>query len=159
MIAHSISIILLASLLSISGCGGGEEETAVEEVVTTPSPVNNSIPETIATGDLISAPDFNLISFTKLQISLPASPSTTISYFVNVCTDFTNDLANDDIIINYASCKLRTKLAITAQQFTLSLSAAEEQLIAQIWPIENGALPINIYWNIADSGKNWQIIF
>lgn len=168
MKTHSITTVVLISIMSILGCGGEEEsktaEVAAPTETTTLPPVDNTVLETMLTGDLISAPDFNLISSAKLQISLPASPSTTISYFINICTDFSslNSSANDDyndITINYGSCKLRTKITSTAQQVTLSLSATEEQLIAQIWPIENGAQPINIYWNIADSGKNWAIEF
>ncbi len=164
MKTHSITVIMLTSILSIAGCGGGEEETTVEEVVTTPPPVDTSPQETISTEDLITTPDFNLSSYRELQVNLPVSPSTTVSHFINICTDFStlnsnNINASNNIKINYASCKLRTELALTTQQFTLVLSAAEEALIAQVWPIENGANPVNIYWNIAESGTKWHITF
>jgi len=158
MKAYSIILVIFTSTISIFGCGGGEEEqsTSQESPKTTP-PIVETIEEIITTGDLISAPEFDLSSSSELQVSVPASPSTTISYYINVCTDFSSEA--DEIIINYASCKLRTTLSEAEQQFMLSLSAAENLLVAQIWPIENGAQPINQYWNIAESGNSWQISF
>jgi len=166
MKTHLITIVVLTSVMSISGCGGEDGDTPTEVAApaetATPPPADNPVAKTTTTGDLVSAPGFDLITANKLQVSLSASPSTTVSYFINICTDFSNNEINNesgDIKINYASCKLRTKVAPIAQQFTFSISPAEEQLIAQIWPIEDGAQPINIYWNIAESGKNWQINF
>jgi hypothetical protein len=59
--------------------------------------------------------------------------------------------------INYDSCKLRKTLTTLEQAFTLSLSNAEMMLVAQIWPIENGAQPVTLYWNITESGHSWKI--
>jgi len=166
MKTHSKTIVILTCIISILGCGGEEESKPVEvatpvEVSTAPPPVDNSVPETTITADLISSPDFGLSSSNDLQINLSASPSTTTGYFINICTDFDKPNSNnyEGININYASCKLRTKVASTAQEFTLAISPVEKELIAQLWPIENGAKPINFYWNIADSGNNWQITF
>ena len=64
---------------------------------------------------------------------------------------------DDEVIINYDSCKLRTTLTSSEQTFTLSLSTVEVELIAQIWPIEEDAQPINVHWNIAEFGNSWQI--
>jgi len=158
MKAHLMLIIVLISALSILGCGS-EEDSTPTEIAPSPPPVYSSI----HTEELISDPDFDLSSTSELQVSLPRSPSSSVGYFINVCTDYSNNKTDvkdtDAIYINYASCKLRTKLALTPQQFTVYISAAEQKLIAQIWPMENGAKPINIYWNIADSGKNWQVTF
>jgi len=166
MNTQSKAIVVLISIMSILGCGGEEEsktaEVAAPTETTTPESVDNSVQETTITADLISAPDFNLSSSNELQISLSASPSSTVNYFINICTDFAKQDSsknNESIKINYASCKLRTKVALTEKQFTLSISPVEKELIAQIWPIENGAQPINFYWNIDDSGKDWQITF
>jgi len=158
MKTYSITLVLLTSITSVLGCGGGEEDKSTSQQVAKTTPQMDSPPEqTITTGDLISLPEFDLHSASELHIGLPASPSAITRYFINICTDFSNE---DSVIsINYDSCKLRTALTITEQQFTLSLSAAENLLIAQIWPIENDAQPVNIYWNIAESGNNWQLSF
>lgn len=141
---------LIMLTITITGCGGGgdeEKKPSVKTIITTD--------KTITTSDLISAPDFNFISSTNLEVVLPASPSTTVSYFISICTDFYKE--NDEVIINYDSCKLRTTLTSSEQTFTLSLSTVEVELIAQIWPIEEDAQPINVHWNIAEFGNSWQI--
>ncbi len=167
MKTHLTILVMLTSAIFTIGCGEGEEEDAKQqEIVKTTPPTGSTsedvteeiIEETINTEDLISAPEFDLNSSSELQVSLPASPSATITYFINICTDFSKN-ENDDIEINYDSCKLRTTIALTEQSFSLSLSVAENKLIAQIWPMTNGAQPINIYWDIAESGNNWQIEF
>lgn len=137
--------------LAITSCGGGDEEASPKETVVTAPPVE----EIILTSDLVSTPDFNFISNADLGVTLPISPSTSVSYFINICTDFS--VENNEVTINYDSCKLRTSLKTQAQPFSLFLSTAELKLVAQIWPIEAGAQPINIFWNIAESGNHWQI--
>jgi len=165
MKTHSIVIIALISAISIAGCGGGSEEStsteveAAVEVTTTPPVEDTPVQATIITEELISDPSFDLSSSNELRVKLPASTSTSTRYFINICTDFSTDDKNNEININYASCKLRTEITITKQEFTLSLSASELMLIAQIWPIEEGAQPITSYWNIAEYGKQWPIEF
>ncbi|MCJ8293638.1 MAG: hypothetical protein MJK15_04455 [Colwellia sp.] len=151
MKTYLITMLLLTQTLL--GCGGEEEsEGKVEVAQETPPPVN-----TVTTSELVSTPEFNFISGIKLTVTLPASPTATIDYFINICTDFINE---DNVIsINYQSCKLRTAITAQTQEFTLSLSVAELQLVAQIWPIESNAQAINAYWDIAESGRNWKIAF
>jgi len=137
---------------AITACGGGgEEDSPPQKAVEVIQPTE----ELVTTGDLVSDIEFDFISSINLDVTLPASPSTSIGYFINICTDFSN--VSNEIEINYDSCKLRTTLTTVTQQFTLSLSAAELLIIAQIWPIENGAQPINVYWDIAESGSSWKI--
>ncbi|PKG80818.1 hypothetical protein CXF85_22185 [Colwellia sp. 75C3] len=164
MKSHLITLIILNITIGITlaGCGGGEEDSGpIETVESPPAPVliPEATPEvtkpTITTSELISEPDFDFISSTELVVTLPASPSTTVSYFINICTDFYEE--NEKVKINYDSCKLRTILSTLEQPFTLSMSNAESALVAQIWPIEEAALPVTIYWNIAESGNRWKI--
>ena len=159
-----ITVLLLTLTLFSCGDDDGTEvvqDTVQETVQENPPPTSSSTPETntdvVATSELISTPDFNFISGTKLTVSLPVAPTATIDYFINICTDFTNE--DNVITINYQSCKLRTAITAQTQEFTLSLSVVELQLIAQIWPMESDAQVINAYWNIAESGHNWQIVF
>lgn len=157
MKTHSMILVLLT--LTMLGCGSGDEDSNVasQKVLETSTSTDSQPKEVIATSALVSTPEFDFISATKLRLTLPAFPSATINYYINICTDFSNE--NGDIKINYNSCKLRTKITTQTQQFTLSLSTVERQLIAQIWPIENGAQPINTFWDITESGNDWQIYF
>jgi len=151
---HLIKLTILNIIIgiTIAGCGGGEEEESAVTVIAKTQVVNEP---TITTSELVSDPDFNFISNADVDITVPVSPSTTVSYFINICTDFTKE--NDEVKINYDSCKLRTTLTTLEQEFTLSLSNAELMLVAQIWPIENGAQPVTLYWNITESGQSWKI--
>lgn len=160
MKTHIITALLLT--LTLFGCGDDDGTEIVQGTVQeTPPPTSSTTPETntdiVATSELISTPDFNFISGTKLTVTLPVAPTATIDYFINICTDFTNE--DNVITINYQSCKLRTAITSQTQEFTLSLSVAELQLIAQIWPMESDAKVMNAYWDIAESGHNWQIVF
>ena len=155
MKTYLITILLLTQTLL--GCGDEERsEGNVDIAQETPPPISSTT-DTVATSELVSTPEFNFISGIKLTVTLPASPTVTIDYFINICTDFTNE--DNVITINYQSCKLRTAITSQTQEFTLSLSVVELQLIAQIWPMESDAQVINAYWDIAESGHNWQIVF
>ena len=149
MKSYLITFIILNIIITITGCGGEEEESPSQETAQVVTE------QTIYTKDLVSKPDFDFSSSTNLVVTIPASPPNNIGYFINICTDFSN--VNNKVTINYASCKLRTTLGLVEQLFTLPLSTAEIVLIAQIWPIEEGAQPITIYWNIAETGKSWPI--
>jgi hypothetical protein len=138
--------------LIITGCGGGSEDDSPKETI-------QNIPlveEIIITSDLVSSPEFTFISSAELNITLPISPSGSVNYFINICTDFSEK--NDTVTINYDSCKLRAMLKTQEQSFSITLSAAEPMLVAQIWPIEAGAQPITLFWDITESGNDWKII-
>lgn len=142
-------------IFTIASCGGEEEEgSSTAGVETPPAPV------AISTSDLVIKTDFNLLSGTDLEVTLPSSPSSSVNYFINICTDFTVEtgtVENSSVDINYDSCKLRATLNTQKQVFSLSLSTAESMIVAQIWPIEAGAKPITLFWNITESGKSWKI--
>ncbi|MGL1956930.1 MAG: hypothetical protein OCD00_06385 [Colwellia sp.] len=152
-----ITLILLNIIIVtiITGCGGGGEDNSEIKTVESAPSVEEVTEEVITTSDLISEPDFDFISSVRLDVILPPSPSTVVRYFLNICTDYSEE--NGEVEINYDSCKLRASLTTQEQLFSLSLSSAEFRLIAQIWPIENGSQPINIYWNISESGNSWKI--
>ncbi len=139
----------------LTACGGGEEDSSEINRVASAPLAEGVIEETITTSDLISELDFDLISSAVLEVILPTSPSITTRYFLNICTDYSD--RNGVVEINYDSCKLRTSLKSQKQLFSLSLSSAEFRLIAQIWTIENGSQPLNIYWDISESGHSWKI--
>ena len=146
-------LIIMLLTITIFGCGeeDGEQATAVTPQTV---PATTAI---VATRELVSTAEFDFFSSAKLTLTLPPAPTATVAYFINICTDFSNE--NNVITINYQSCKLRTIITAQEQEFTLSLSVAELKLIAQIWPIEHNAQAITAYWDIAESGRHWQIVF
>ena len=94
MKTHIITALLLT--LTLFGCGDDDGTEIVQGTVQeTPPPTSSTTPETntdiVATSELISTPDFNFISGTKLTVTLPVAPTATIDYFINICTDFTNE--------------------------------------------------------------------
>ena len=154
---HVIKLIMLNIILgiTITSCGGEEESVVSEENLPIKVVSQQETEATIATSELISEADFNFISTVDLEVIIPASPSTSVGYFINICTDFSK--VNDKAKINYDSCKLRATLHTSEQLFTLSLSNVELALVAQIWPIAEGAQPVTIYWNITESSTRWNI--
>ena len=149
-------ITLITLIMIIGGCGGGgDTNTSPEKAVETTPPTQEVIVEVTATKELNSTPEFNFITNTDLNVTLPASPSTDITYYINICTAFSTQ--NNVIEIDYDSCKLRASLTTAEQPFILSISAAELMLVAQIWPIKEGAQPITQFWNIDESGHSWKI--
>lgn len=154
----ALKTLSIMTVLTISGCGGGsegeKESPPTETVETIPAPIILA-KEVRSTNELISTPDFNFISNTDVNVTLPVSPSTSIGYFINICTNFSKE--NNEVKINYDSCKLRSPLSPREQSFTITLSPAELVLVAQVWPIEEGAQPITIYWNITESGGSWKV--
>ena len=133
-----------------------EDETAAtqEETEQTNAIESTSLP-IIRTNDLVSNTEFSFNSNANLQLELPASPSSTMNYFINVCSDFSDE--NGIQKINYDSCQLRTLLNAEEQKFSLSLSNAETVLIAQIWPIKADSQAITFYYNIQEGGESWHI--
>jgi hypothetical protein len=133
-----------------------EDETAAtqEEAEQTTAIESTSLP-IIRTNDLVSNTEFSFNSNANLQLKLPASPSSTMNYFINVCSDFSDE--NGIQKINYDSCQLRTLLKADEQEFSLSLSNAETVLIAQIWPIEADSQAITFFYNIQEDGESWHI--
>ncbi len=118
---------------------GGEEGSPNKTIEPAPSvPVQKSI----NTSDLVATSDFDFITSVSLAVKLPIAPSSSINYFINICTDFSEE--SNEVSINYGSCKLRTLLKPQEQSFTLVLSTAESKLIAQRWPIEAAADPIKL---------------
>jgi len=146
--------IFFATLtLTIVSCGGGGDEA------TTPPLANEDVITPVeaiqTTDDLISNTSFEFTSGFELTLILSALEESEVQHFVNVCSDYTQD--NQNYIINYDSCRLRAPFTETQQHFDISLSAAETTLIAQVWPIENNATPINFFWSRADNDEEWQI--
>lgn len=149
LITYLVYIVLSFYLI---GCGGGEEKS--DKATPPATPVAPDIPITV-TGDLISDSSFEFTSGFDIKVNLMAVDQSSLKHFINVCSDYKQ--RNDEYIINYSSCQLRTTLVQAEQSFTLSLSSAETKLIAQIWPIKDNSVPINLFWNRSNDTNSWDI--
>ena len=164
---HLYPITITALILAMVGCGGQEEEDQVSSAAnldnttnTTSTPSNppplQTNTATVKTSELITNAEFDLTSDLELTVNVPAAPSNSISYFINICSTYSN--IDGSVTIQYDSCKLRAPLTSVQQQYNLTLSSTELQLIAQIWPIESGAKPITRYFENNTSDNNWDIL-
>ncbi len=145
-------LVILFFTFILVACGGDDSsQQAVEKQVA----IDDSPPPLTNTSELVSNVDFSFTSSATLKVTLPVNPSGTIGYFINICADFSSENGIDKI--NFDSCKLRASLTPNEQNFTLRLSNAETRLIAQIWPLQDGAKPISQYFNIQETGNTWRI--
>jgi len=144
------ALFVVTTTICLVNCGGGEEEKDTKEKSQIqPPPV-----QIVNTGDLVSNTQFDFSSGYTLNVVLAPLENNQVRHFINICTDFS--LTENGYSINYDSCKLRTSFSENNQEFELSLSAAETNLIAQIWPIENNATPIELFWTTNESSP-WAI--
>jgi len=138
-------LLIVSGALFLTACGGGKGDSAA--AVT--EPVSKT------TAELISTQEFDFKSDHNLKVTIAKSPEENRQYYINICSDYKE--REGKIVINYKSCKLRAFLNSAEQNYTLILSAAETQLLAQIWPMENNAQPYDFYWNKSSNSKQWKI--
>ena len=146
---HLYPITIIVLTLAIVGCGAQEDEvstpvnvdnnTNTDSTPSSPTPTQID-PVTVKTSELITSTVFDLSSSIELVVNLPAAPSTSMRYFINICSAYSNK--DGAVSIQYESCKLRASLTSLPQQYHLTLSSNELQLVAQIWPIKSGSKPI-----------------
>ena len=141
-------ITYLALSFFIISCGGGEESES-----SAPPPVVIIPP---VTDDLISNDDFEFFSGYNLTINLAGLSDTSLSHHINVCSQFTKN--GQTYSVAHDSCRLRAKFTEIDQEFTVALGAAETQLIAQIWPMENNAQPVHLFWTKNGNNNTWQVV-
>jgi len=149
MKTHTSIIIRLAICLSIVGCGGAKEESNTTKAIETSEDDFVSI---IMTNELVSEPQFDLLSGYDVNIELKSSDK---NAFINICSDF--HVTNGVATINYDSCKLRTSFDNKDQMFTINLSVQETKLIAQIWPVVENSTPTTVYWQQSTDDEQWEI--
>jgi len=149
---NTLSAILTLVLVSCGGEGDAKSNVSSDSDVAPTMVVDIPIG---TTDDLVSNTTFEFTNGFELNLILSALDSSAVSHFVNICSDYTE--VEKVYTINYDSCRLRTSFTATKQNFTLSLSAAETELIAQVWPIENNATPINLFWSRTDNLDAWEI--
>ncbi|REL28028.1 hypothetical protein DXX93_16625 [Thalassotalea euphylliae] len=163
--------------LVLAACGGGDDSSsaspAPQPAPATPadsgaSDSNTEQTETETanqaadtTAELISTPEFEFTGTFELNVKVAPAPAGSVQYYVNICSDFEQLEATEakpaSWLVNYDSCLLRTFVTSQEQVFNLSLSESQSELIAQIWPMENGAIPVNMFWQKQSQASEWII--
>ncbi|MFT5504407.1 MAG: hypothetical protein ACI845_002130 [Gammaproteobacteria bacterium] len=133
-------------LLFLYSCGQGEDGSS-----------SSSGGESSSTSleDLNVSSDFDFIGGETLTVTIVDESSSIERRYLNICSDFTDD--NGAFSVSYESCLLRTSLQSQYSEFEIVISSTQQELIAQIWPLQDGALPVNQRWSRSEDGADWQI--
>lgn len=99
--------------------------------------------------------EFDFIGGDTLTIKIIDESSFIERRYLNVCSDFNN--VNGEIRVNYESCLLRTSLQGQHSEFKIVVSSNQQEFLAQIWPLQDDALPINYRWSRLKENNDWEI--
>lgn len=146
---------LLVTLLTACG-GGGDSKNSAPPAAPVPIATSGNNEEQEVTADLTTTPDFTFLGSYELTVVVEKVEYAGVQYYVNVCSDYD---ASDPMTVKYESCMLRTYITEVDQEFVLSLSESQDSLLAQVWPMENGAKPIDIIWQKGKDTETWRISF
>jgi len=149
----NIQYYLLSSMF-LFACGGGGGDNESVTAVAPVSPVS-AAPSPQLTLELQTSASFDFMSNYKLVLQINNLPDSTGRFYINVCSDYKEIQGRYQI--NYNSCVLRTSLNDSYREFELVLSDNEQQLIAQVWPIEYAAEPVNQFWEKTQENGRWVI--
>ena len=146
----------LFSIMFLSACGGGgssSEPVSTVPPVVAPPVVVTPVPQ--ATSELQASASFDFRSNYNLVLQINNLPDSSTRFYINVCSDYKETQGSYQI--NYDSCVLRTSLNNSYREFELILSDNEQSLIAQIWPVEYAAEPVNQFWEKTEENGKWVI--
>jgi len=118
----------------------------------TPAPVATTPPSNME--DVVVTKAFDFIGKDNLTIQMSNNMSAARVY-LNVCSDYTT--VSGKVKVDYKTCQLRTTLPSGSSEYKVTLSGDTEQLIAQIWALEEGAVPQSFYWSATDNANSWNI--
>jgi hypothetical protein len=149
--ASAISIMLLFIYSCGQGGGGGGDSSSSPSP--SPSPGGDSS-SSIMDGLNVSS-DFDFIGGETVSITIVDESSTAERRYLNICSDFTDD--NGEFSVSYDSCLLRTSLQSQHSNFEIVISSTQKELIAQIWTLQDGVLPVNQRWSRSEDGYYWEI--
>ncbi|MCP4077409.1 MAG: hypothetical protein GY744_14655 [Gammaproteobacteria bacterium] len=137
------AVSIFITLFFICSCGQVDDKSP-----------NNSASTKI--DDLVVSSDFDFIGGETLAIDIEYEGSPQQRLYLNICSDFIQ--VDGQYQVNYSSCLLRTSIQSQYKKFEIALSSNEQKLLAQVWPLVNGATPENHLWDRSEDGNNWQII-
>ena len=134
------SIFLM--LLFLCSCGQGGSGT-------------NNETSTPGMEDMDVSPDFAFIGGETLTITVVDESPSIKRRYLNVCSNFADD--NGTVRLSYDSCLLRTSLEGQLSEFEVVISSNQQELVAQIWSLQDDALPANHRWSRSENRQNWKI--
>ena len=105
--------------------------------------------------DLDVSHDFDFIGGETLSITIADVGSSTERRYLNICSQFSE--VNGEFSVSYDSCLLRTSIQGSNSGFDITISSSQQKLIAQVWPLNNGARPVNYHWSKSEDGNDWKI--
>lgn len=163
----NLLLVPTTALLVACGSGGGDggSTTASSSPPPTPAPVSAPAPAPtpapVSTAppsdmeDVVVTKAFDFIGKDDLTIQMSNNMSAARVY-LNVCSNYST--VSGKVKVDYKTCQLRTTLPSGSTEYKITLSGDTEQLIAQIWALEEGAVPQSFYWSASNSSNSWDII-
>ncbi len=142
-------ISVLLTLIFLSACGQGENGSSTDGG----SSIEGS--SSTRTVDLKVSPDFNFIGGETLTIRIVNEGSSSERLYLNICSDFNQ--VDGQYQVNYGGCILRTSIQSQYGEYEINLSSNEQELLAQVWPLVDGASPESYLWYRLVDGNDWQI--
>jgi hypothetical protein len=145
MKAIKVSTIYIM-LLFLFSCGQGEDSSS-----------SNSGGESGSSSieDLNVSSEFDFIGGETLTVTVIDESSSLERRYLNVCSDFKD--VNGELRVSYESCLLRTSLQGQHSEFKIVVSSNQQEFLAQIWPLQDDALPINYRWSRLEDSNDWEI--
>lgn len=101
------------------------------------------------------SPDFAFIGGETLTITVVDEAPSIERRYLNICSDFSDD--NGTLRVGYESCLLRTSLQGQHSDFEIVISSNQQELVAQIWSLQDDALPVNHRWSRLENDHDWKI--
>lgn len=161
-------LVSTTALLMACGSGGGDGETTsasnsappAPAPVSAPAPAPAPTPPPVSTAppsdmeDVVVTKAFDFIGKDDLTIQMSNNMSAARVY-LNVCSDYST--VSGKVKVDYKTCQLRTTLPSGSTEYKISLSGDTEQLIAQVWALEEGAVPQSFYWSASNNASSWDI--
>ena len=161
-------LLLIPAIVILAACGGGGgsdspasgsnnsgQATPPEANTppTTKAPESDGEPE--QTADLSSDEEFDFIGKNNLKLSLNNNADA-LRVYLNVCNNFST--VNGEVRVDYSTCQLRTSLPGGPVEYQLTIGGDVERLVAQVWVVEDGAVPMNFYWSGDQDDETWSIV-
>ncbi|MCP4490201.1 MAG: hypothetical protein GY820_23220 [Gammaproteobacteria bacterium] len=142
--------LIIFTILFLHSCGGGTPSVDSNSADVAGSAVNSS-----KFNELTVSSDFDFIGGENLTIEVVNVTQSLERRYINICSEFSK--VGGQYKINYNSCLLRTSLQSDYREFKVVLSSNEQELLAQVWPMVDGASPKNYHWNRSEGVNDWKI--
>ena len=153
-----LSALLLTSILTLAGCGGGEGGGSGDSSTgANTATANSGVDAAQDMQDLVIARTNELAAVNELNTEVRTIADRS---YLSVCPDQGAEI--DVSSLDYDSCLLRSPLDAGTRTFTLSLPNHVDRLVAIVWFYEAGKQPLIQRWQRNSGGgvataTYWQI--